>query len=200
MKMRRCNTREPTLLSAIVEEGGDGCESGSGRVRAIAERTFFSAGWERQNEQNSVINLLLACWRDLEAELIVHRRGEGQSRSELGALRPVWGGRIAVVEHQTYDLSTVSSLFSIATSTSTSAIFTPVYQDRIFCYTQLTPQIDILLCSFFSRSRGHLPFSPFLLIQSSALQWLPFRAISSAINHDPMKSCLCGFWNLTPSI
>ena len=126
-------------------------------------------GWmgaERQNEQNSVINLLLACWRDLEAELIVHRRGEGQSRSELGALRPVWGGRIAVVEHQTYDLSTVSSLFSITTSTSTSAIFTPVYQDRIFCYTQLTPQIDILLCSFFSRSRGHLPFSPVLLFNS----------------------------------
>lgn len=198
MKMRRCNTREPTLLSAIVEEGGGGCESGSGCVRAIAERTFFSAGRERQN---SVINLPLACWRDLEVELIVHRSGEGQSRSEPGALRPVWGGRIAVVEHQTHDLS---SLFSITTSisskSSTFAILTPAYQDRIFCYNQLTTQIDILLCSFFSRSRGYLPFPPFLLIQSSALQWLLFRAISSAINYDPVKSCLCGSWNLTHSI
>jgi hypothetical protein len=163
--------------------------------------TFFSAGRQRQN---SVIKLPLACWRaggTLKWELIVHRSGAGQSRSELGASTRVWGGRIAVVEHQTHDLS---SLFSITTSTSSkssaSAIFTPVYQDRIFCYIQLTTQIDILLCSFFSRFLGHLPFPPFLLIQSSALQWLPFRVISSAINYDPIKSCLGGSWNLTHSI
>jgi hypothetical protein len=117
-------------------------------------------GWTAVAEQRH--QPASACWRDLEVELIVHRSGESQSRSELGALRRVWGGRIAVVEHQTHDLS---SLFSITTSTSSkssaSAIFTPVYQDRIFCYNQLTTQIDILLCSFFSRSRGHLPFLHF---------------------------------------
>ena len=103
--MRRCNTREPTLLSAIMEEERGGCDCGDGicRVRAISKRSLRSivglAGRQRPAASSAC---LWRAGRDLEVELIrlAQRSGAVQSRKELGGEGGVDSGRVRVVEHQ----------------------------------------------------------------------------------------------------
>jgi hypothetical protein len=78
--------------------GGGGCESGSGRVRAVSGRSLFSAGRQRQQRHDPSLACLLGF---LEAELrtleIALRANQGRSRR---CSKAVWNGRISLVEHQ----------------------------------------------------------------------------------------------------
>lgn len=73
MKMRRCNTREPTLLSAMVEEEGNGCGDGKILVCVLsATLSLFSVGRQRHRQQRHVAAVCTssADGRDLQAELM----------------------------------------------------------------------------------------------------------------------------------
>lgn len=91
MKMRRCNTRDPTLLRAIAEEGG-GIDCASGLVLCLClclSRYGVFLGWSgrqrhRQAAGPAAWDLL---WREIE------------EKSNQGGVED---GRIICVEHRKF--------------------------------------------------------------------------------------------------
>lgn len=118
MKMRRCNTREPTLLSAMVKEGEDGCTDGNTRVRAIAKPSLFSVGRHRHRQQrHQAQSAELASSGVLLGEFLkwnsCPQKGWCPMRDGVEGLK-AWGGvgrrqNDAVMEHQIHNLSSSSS-------------------------------------------------------------------------------------------
>ena len=66
MKMRRCNTREPTLLSAMVEKGGIGC--GNGILVRVLSR---SRGYFRLDGSGIGNSVITEFWRASGPNLVV---------------------------------------------------------------------------------------------------------------------------------